>query len=337
MTSYADDFTLLAFALSIVEAEARANQQCSSLVRWAEGKQLAIATHKSSMTRFISDIHQSRLHPHVRIGDAEAPLNRTPKILGITLDTHFNFGPLARDCVEQALNVMEALAESNWCFTIETLVATYRVIVHPILNYAAPIWFTQESSSHLDKLEVIHLMTVSGCHQKAAVFHAQSRDWGSPSEGALRTVLSAAPCRRPPTPTPQSPIRHLIASLHASSHRILWGLRIEGDDPNALPFIFGGVLEKGAYPFARRLLRERMIVEIVRFQALNKVLMATPPSNDPAEQLLPRSYRSALSQLRSALSQLLLEAPVLPPLSRLGRWPHLPRLPLSRPHGGPSL
>ena len=49
---------------------------------------------------------------------------------------------------------------------------------------------------------------------------------------------------------------------------------------------------------ARRLLRGRMIEEIVRSQAPNKVLMATPPLVDPAE-LLPRSYHSALSQLRS--------------------------------------
>ena len=43
MTSYANDFTLLASAPSIVEAEARANQLCAILVRWADGKQLANA------------------------------------------------------------------------------------------------------------------------------------------------------------------------------------------------------------------------------------------------------------------------------------------------------
>ena len=43
MTSYTDDFTLLASAPSIVESEMRANQLCSTLVRLADGKQLAIA------------------------------------------------------------------------------------------------------------------------------------------------------------------------------------------------------------------------------------------------------------------------------------------------------
>ena len=41
-------------------------------------------------------------HPQVRIDDAVAPLNRTPKILGITQDIHFTFGPHDRDCVERS-------------------------------------------------------------------------------------------------------------------------------------------------------------------------------------------------------------------------------------------
>ena len=46
--------------------------------------------------------------------ESVAPLNRTPKILGVTLGTHFTFGPHARECVKRAskaLNVMKALAE----------------------------------------------------------------------------------------------------------------------------------------------------------------------------------------------------------------------------------
>ena len=60
-TSYADDFTLLASAPSLVKA--RANQFCSFLVKWADGKQLAIAPQKSIVTLFTSDTHQSRNQP----------------------------------------------------------------------------------------------------------------------------------------------------------------------------------------------------------------------------------------------------------------------------------
>ena len=161
-----------------MEANARANQLSAILVRWADGKQLAIAPQKSRYPSHLipitSDTHQSRLHPQLRIGDAVGPLNRTPKILGVTLDTHLNFVPHARDCFERvsrALNIMKALAGSSWGFTTETLVATHKANVRPILNYAGPIWFTHVSSSHLDKLEVIQnktLRVATGCPQKAA-------------------------------------------------------------------------------------------------------------------------------------------------------------------------
>ena len=108
---------------------------------------------------------------------------------------------------------------------------------------------------------------------------------------------------------------------------------VRGDDPNAPPLIFDVVLEVGAYPLARHFLSGQMIGEIVWSQAPNEMLMATPPPIDPSEQLLPRSYRSAFSQLRSGFC------------SRLQSyrhsvgwpWPHLPRLSLLRPQGDPSL
>ena len=179
MTSYADDFALLASAPSIVEAEVRANQLCTILVSWADGKQLAIAPKKSSVTLFTLD-------PPVPTPPSSANRRRSdsveqiPKILGVTLDPHFTFGPLTRDCVEwasRALNIMKALAGSSWGFTTETLVATNKAIVLPILNHAAPIWFTQISSSHLDKLEVIQNKNpgvTTRCHQKAVASHLRA-------------------------------------------------------------------------------------------------------------------------------------------------------------------
>ena len=165
-----------------MEAEARANQLYTILVRWAEDKKLAIAPQKSSMTLFTSDTHQSRLRPQVRIGNAVAPLNRTPKILGVTLDTHFTFEPHARDCVERAsraLNVMKALAGSSWGFTTEMLVASYKVIVRPILSATMPppSGSPKISSSHLDKLKVIQnkaLRVATGCHQKSVATHLRA-------------------------------------------------------------------------------------------------------------------------------------------------------------------
>ena len=109
------------------------------------------------------------------------------------------------------LNVMKALAGSSWCFTTETLVATYKAIVSPILSYAAPsgspkyfppIWTNLRWSrtkpwwSRPDAIERPRRPT-------------SGRRLGSSPKEALRTLLPAVLCQRPPTPSPQSPNCHI--------------------------------------------------------------------------------------------------------------------------------
>ena len=88
MASCADDFTIMASSPKVDEAVVNANRLMTTLVEWAGRKELSIAPHKSSVTLFTPDSHQFHLHPKVKIGDDVIPLNRTPKILGVTWDTH---------------------------------------------------------------------------------------------------------------------------------------------------------------------------------------------------------------------------------------------------------
>ena len=84
--------------------------------------------------------------------------------------------------------------------------ATYKAILRPILNYAAPICFTQISSTHQDKLEVIQNKAqriATGCHQKAAASHLRVETGVLPLRVHLE--LPAVLCQSPPTPTPESP------------------------------------------------------------------------------------------------------------------------------------
>ena len=231
-------------------------------MRWADGKQLAIASQKSSVTLFTFDTYQSRLHPQVRIGDS---VNRTPKILGVTVGTHFTFGPNTRNCVERvsrALNVMKALAGFSWGFTTETLVATYKAIVRPILNYSTSILYTQLSSPHLDKLEVIQNKAqriATGCHQKAAASHLRAET----GVLLLRAHLELCCQQFYASALQHIHLSHLIVTsgLPSRPHTIVLSeaCELEVTTTTPPPSSFGGVLEEGAYSLARRLLRGRMI------------------------------------------------------------------------------
>ena len=251
-----------------------------------------------------------RRTPPVR---GSVPLNRTPKILGVTLDTHFTFSLLARDCVESLEDPQrhETLAGSNWGFTTWILVASYKTYVRPILNYATSIWFTLVSSMHLDKLDVIHnkaLMIVSGCHLKAATSHfrvetgvlplrvhlelcSQQFHASAPPSNQWTPVTSSSPPSPTPAPSgpPSSP--HFIASSKSCMSELttptpascqLWWRPV------------GGHISLGHMPPTRPDDRGDRPVS-----GAQQVLWAVRPPVDPVKQLLLRSYRYALFQLRS--------------------------------------
>ena len=57
----------------------------------SEGQLSADIGPKSTVTLFTPDTFQARIHPKIAIVDAIQPLERTPKILGVLLDTSFPF------------------------------------------------------------------------------------------------------------------------------------------------------------------------------------------------------------------------------------------------------
>ena len=197
MTSYADDFALLASAPSIVEAEERANQLCTILVRWADGKQLAIAPKKSSVTLFTSDTHQSRPHPQVRIGDAVTPLNRSLKSW-VSRWTHTSpsrprlcrVGFEGPQYHESPSWVELGLHDRNVGGHIQGHLAPHPQIcrphrVHPyILNPPGQAWGDPEQGPEdCDRLP-----------PKGRFVPPRSGDWDRPPERALGTMLPAVLC-----------------------------------------------------------------------------------------------------------------------------------------------
>ena len=78
----------------------------------------------------------------------------------------------------------------------KTLAATYKAIVSPILNYAAPIWFTQVSSTHLEQTWSILEQGSEDRNwlsSKGLGVPPQSRDWGPPPEVKVKVVLGYIP------------------------------------------------------------------------------------------------------------------------------------------------
>ena len=94
--SYADDFTAVVSDHNILAASQRMSDHAADALQWAADHGLQVSVNKSNCTLFTSDTHQSRLDPSVSCNGNTFPLCRSPKLLGVTFDTHFTFSPHIR-------------------------------------------------------------------------------------------------------------------------------------------------------------------------------------------------------------------------------------------------
>ena len=126
---YADDITVWASGVKISELEHTIND------------------YLTEMSCFLQD--NSNTHPNIKISDAELPLVRNPKLLGVYLDTFFSFNAHC-DRVSKINNVLKAFAGTNWGQQKETLLLPYKVLGRSIANYDAPVWSSNASDTSLE-------------------------------------------------------------------------------------------------------------------------------------------------------------------------------------------
>ena len=102
-----------------------------------------MSTAKSTVKLFTPDTHEHHLHPQVKLADQVLPLEKKPKVLGVTIDTHLTFTQHCYNIavnVQQHNNVLKSLAGSIWGCDRETLLTTYQAIGRSILCYCCAVW-----------------------------------------------------------------------------------------------------------------------------------------------------------------------------------------------------
>ena len=112
------------------------------------------------------------------------PLEKKPKVLGVTLDTHLTFTQHCNNIavkVQQRNNVLKALAGSTWGCDKETLLTTYHAIGRSILSYCCPVLTPSPKDtnwSRLQRLQNHALRITTGCHEMADVaeLHQEARE-----------------------------------------------------------------------------------------------------------------------------------------------------------------
>ena len=86
-----DDITVWASGVKLPELEHKINDYLTEMSRFLRDNSLLISAPKSTVSLFTPDPKQVNTHPEINISDAELPLVRNPKLLGVYLDTLFSF------------------------------------------------------------------------------------------------------------------------------------------------------------------------------------------------------------------------------------------------------
>ena len=115
--------------------------------------------------------------------DGLSPTTTHPKVLGLTLDqkptysTHIHniSAPHIHNISALAHNPLQVIkALTGWGKQKETLMATYKAVMRPALEYASSKWSPLSSSTSINKQQVMQnaaLRTATGCTQDTNIHH----------------------------------------------------------------------------------------------------------------------------------------------------------------------
>ena len=137
---------------------------------------LLISAPKSTVTLFNPDTKQAKYHPDIKIAGSQLPLNRSPKILWVHLDTSLTFNvhcTQAATRVSNRNNVLKALAGTIWGQWKETILMTYKAIGRSVAN-GAPVWSTNASATSIGKIQITQneaLRIATGSHKMSSIDH----------------------------------------------------------------------------------------------------------------------------------------------------------------------
>ena len=102
---------------------------------------------------------------------------KNPKILGLTFDPKLTYNSHIRKTSDKARNtlkLLKALTSTKWGKQKETIVATYKAITRPILEYVSTIWSPIASTTRITKLQTIQNMALriaTGCTSDTNIQH----------------------------------------------------------------------------------------------------------------------------------------------------------------------
>ena len=325
LVSYADDFHPFASSSNIDIASNSINSYLKRLYDFFTSRKLSFASSKGSVTLFSSYNKEFNKTPSVLLNNEALPLNKNPTILGVTFDPTLCFATHCKQSAEKArrrIGILKALAGSTWGHSKETLLLTFKALIRPILDYAAPAWSHASSNTSINCLQVaqnqsLRVVNFAGSNLMSSTAHLHSeseiltvKDHHTllSSQFFISTYRSHHPINfiHSHSPPPRLLRPSIISCFKEDTQKILTDFSVYANHPLVLDdrdevatFIFN---------YYKPILKDNHTSLVTKFLAEtppSKVICIPPPKIDPSEKSLPRPTRCKLSQLRSGYSRLL--------------------------------
>nr|XP_036222943.1 uncharacterized protein LOC118681672 [Bactrocera oleae] len=144
----------------------KVNCYLSDISRFFSARSLTLSLTKSTATIFINWTKEYRLDLNISVDGTKIPKVNNPKTLGVTFNSLCSFTPHT--------TAITAKVQSH---NKETLLAIYKAIGRPVLNYASPIWSPRCSATQTKKLQTCQntaLRTITECLLVSPIEHLYS-------------------------------------------------------------------------------------------------------------------------------------------------------------------
>ena len=197
------------------------------------------------------------------------------------------------------LNVLRAVADTTFGHDKECLTATFKGLIRPFFDYAAPIVFPNYSPTSIKRLQLVQnkaLRLITGSHLAASVDHLHDETQILPVEQHLRLLASQHLAK---TLHPSHPSHGLVSTPAPSATRRMKETLRTKCWSTVEPFLSNGALPPGELGNVIAGVHTRVVEEAMAAMENNRVLQTRPPTIDKSESFLSRPIRTTLSQLRS--------------------------------------
>ena len=268
---------------------------------------LILNPDKTTCTLFTPDPAEYTNNLDLTINNKSLPMTTHPKVMGLTLDPKLTYSTHIHNISVHAhtpLQIIKAITATGWGKNKEPLMATYKAVMRPALEYASSVWSLLPSSTSINKLQVMQnaaLRTATGCTQDINIQHLHDETLTFPIHEYLHLHASQY---KQKTQHPSHPLhKHTPYNIqHSKAEKKIFfnNGRYTTNIPTDPHTVTTTDIKTNMHHIHTSIVSRHLAT-----RGNNKILRTPPPRISSSEERLPRLTRRTIAQLRTNKSPFL--------------------------------